>query len=61
MRDPSPRNLALEALLEERDHLKIQINLLEHSPRTDAAKLEAMRGELEEIERRISLHQPGYY
>lgn len=61
MRNPSPRNLALEALLEERDHLMIQINLLVHSPRIDAAKLEAMRVELKEIERRIFRHQPGHH
>jgi hypothetical protein len=60
MRNPPPRNLALEALLEERDHLKIQISLLEHHPRPDTAKLEAIRGELEELESRISRYQPGY-
>jgi hypothetical protein len=54
MRNPPPRNLALEALLEERDHLRIQINLLEHDRRTDAATLERMRSELEEMESRIA-------
>jgi hypothetical protein len=39
MRDPSPRNLVLEALLEERDHLNIQINLVEHSPRDGLRKV----------------------
>jgi hypothetical protein len=60
MRNPPPRNLILEALLEERDHLKIQINLLEHGPTSDGAKLQSMRGELQEIEKCISRHQPGY-
>lgn len=60
MRNPPPRNLALEALLEERDHLTIQINLLEHSPRSNATKLETMRSQLEEIESRISRHQTVY-
>jgi predicted nucleic acid-binding Zn-ribbon protein len=56
MRNP-PRNLPLEALLEERDHLKIQISLLEHGPRPDPAALDKMRSELEAIERRISARQ----
>jgi hypothetical protein len=49
--------LALEALLEKRDHLKIQTNLLEHGSRPNAVELEALRGHLEQIERRISRHQ----
>jgi hypothetical protein len=57
MRNPPQRNLALEALLEERDQLRIQISLLEHSPKADAAILKDMRSELEEIESRISRHQ----
>ena len=59
MRNPPQRNLALEALLEDRDHLRIQINLLEHSLKTDPVVLERMRGELEAIESRISRHRPG--
>jgi hypothetical protein len=57
MRNPPPRNLALEALLEERDHLRIQISLLEHGPKADEAGLERMRSELAQIESRISRHQ----
>lgn len=60
MRNPPPRNLALEALLEERDHLQIQINLIEHTVKPDAAKLESMRRELEELENRISRHRAIY-
>jgi hypothetical protein len=59
VRNPQPRNSALEALLEERDHLRIQINLFEHSPMSDAARLESIRRELEEIEARISRHKSG--
>ena len=57
MRNPPPRDLALEALLEDRDHLRIQINLLEHRPTTDSVVLEHMRWELEAIESRISRHR----
>ena len=57
MRNPPPRDLALEALLEDRDHLRIQINLLEHSPTTNPVILEDMRRELEAIESRISRHR----
>jgi hypothetical protein len=60
MRNPPPRNLVLEALLEERDHLKIQANLLEHGPRANLVELELMRGQLEEIEHRICRHQTLY-
>lgn len=60
MRIPPPRNLALEALLDERDHLKIQINLFEHGPQPDPATLQNMRDELKELERRISRLQGGY-
>ena len=58
MRNP-PRDLVLETLLEERDHLRIQINLFEHSPGSDAAELERIRLQLKEIEIRISRQQSG--
>jgi hypothetical protein len=60
MRNPPPRNLALESLLEERDHLKIEANLLELGPRPNLAELELIHAQLEEIERRISQHQTVY-
>lgn len=60
MRNPPPRNLALESLLEERDHLKIEANLFEHGPRPNPAELELLHALLEEIERRISQHQNVY-
>lgn len=54
MRNPPHRDSALEALLEERDHLKIRISLLQDGMRPNAAKLESMRCELAELESRIS-------
>ena len=60
MRNPPPRNVALESLLEERDHLKIQTNLLQHGPRPNPAEVELIRAQLEGIERRISQHQSIY-
>jgi hypothetical protein len=57
MRNPPQRDLALEALLEERDHLRIQINLLEHGAKADEVGLERMRSELAEIESLISRRQ----
>lgn len=60
MRNPPRRDLALEALLEERDHLKIRISLLEDSMRPDAAKLKSMRRELADLESRISRKRAVY-
>jgi hypothetical protein len=60
MRNPPRRNLSLEALLEKRDHLKIQMNLVEHGPKPDAARLHNMRIELEELESQISRHRAIY-
>jgi phage shock protein A len=60
MRNPPPPNSALETLLEERDHLQIQINLIEHAVKPDAAKLASLRRELEELESRISRYRTIY-
>ncbi len=54
MRKPPQRDLALGALLEQRDHLKIQISLLADSVKPDAAELKSIRRELAELESRIS-------
>jgi hypothetical protein len=60
MKNPPLRNSALEALLEERDHLQIQINLIEHAVKPDAARLASMRRSLDELESRISRHRATY-
>ena len=47
-------NYRLEKLLEERDHLKILVNLLEHGDADRELEIEAARATLEEQERRIA-------
>ena len=47
-------NAKLEKLYEERDHLKILVNLLEHGNEAREKEIEAARAILEEHERRIT-------
>jgi hypothetical protein len=47
---PGPR---LEALLDERDHLRIQISLAKDDPDTDPATIKAAEGRLWELEKQI--------
>jgi hypothetical protein len=57
VRNPTPRNPQLEALLEERDDLLIRINLLAERQDTDPVDLKMMRDQLFEIESRISAYR----
>lgn len=49
----------LSALNDERDHLAIQISLLDDSERPDRARLAALRDKLILQERRISYYKPA--
>jgi chaperonin cofactor prefoldin len=49
----------LDALNEEREHLAIQISLLDDSETPDQARLAALRDKLILQERRISKYKPG--
>lgn len=57
-RQPRPANLRLEALLDERDHLKIQLSLLSDSSSPDEAELEETRRALIDLEHQISAYKP---
>ena len=50
---------ALDALNEERDHLAIQISLVDNAERPDPVRLAALRQALVLLERRISFHKPA--
>ncbi len=49
----------LEALSEERDHLAIQISLLDNSETPDPVQLVSLRDKLFDLERRISRYKPA--
>ena len=49
-----PGNQNLEKLYEERDHLKILVNLLEHGDDARGLEIEAARAKLLEQEHRIA-------
>ena len=49
-----PHNSALEALIEERDHRKIQISLLSDCEQRDHARLKELVQQLAEIEKQIT-------
>jgi hypothetical protein len=51
------RDVALDALLEERDHLKIRLNLLEDPDIATFGSTADVSARLVEIERRIAAHR----
>ena len=51
------RDIELDALLEERDHLKIHLNLLEDPDTATLGSAAEARARLVEIERRIAAHR----
>jgi hypothetical protein len=50
---PRPDNPRLEALMDERDHLRIQISLTEHSDLRDNDRLANLRKKLWEVDELI--------
>jgi uncharacterized protein involved in exopolysaccharide biosynthesis len=50
---------ALDALHEERDHLAIQISLLNDSATPDPPRLSALRQQLKALEHRIAQYRPA--
>ncbi len=61
MSSPPPRDGALEALLDERDHLNVQISLAMDTDRPDFGKIQLLRRRLEHVENVIPRHtsDPG--
>ena len=53
------RDVALDAMLEERDHLKIRISLIEDQDVDTKGSAVATRTALAELEERIRCHQPA--
>ena len=53
------RDAALDAMNDERDHLAIQISLLDDAHQPNIARLAALRHALIMLERRIAHHKPG--
>jgi len=51
------RDVTLDAMLEERDHLKIRLNLLEDPDLATFGSASEERARLVEIERRIAAHR----
>jgi hypothetical protein len=56
------RDVTLDAMVEERDHLKIRINLIEDSDVETMGSATATRAALAELEERIRCHRraPGF-
>jgi BMFP domain-containing protein YqiC len=52
-----PPSRALIDLRDERDHLSIQLNLLQNNRLTSPAELDCLKQDLEILERRIADHQ----
>jgi len=50
-RRPRPDNPRLETLLDERDHIRIQISMLQDAPVQEPARLKELREQLEKLER----------
>ena len=58
-RPPRLENPRHEALLDERDHIRIQISLTQHSDLPDAERLAALNERLSQVDGLIkSRHQP---
>ena len=53
------RDVALDALQDERDHLAIKLSLLKDAPEIDRRAIADMQQELLALERRISHHRPA--
>lgn len=53
-RQPHPANPTLEALLDERDHLRIQISLIAEADNGDEGKITELLRQLDNLERRIA-------
>ena len=58
-RKPLPESPRLEALLDERDHLKIQPSLALDSSPPDEERIRLLRQEVSEAESRIRLYYPA--
>ena len=55
-RVPRPQDPRFETLLEDRDHLKIQIHLAGETKKFDEATLNELRDELRELEHKIDTY-----
>jgi hypothetical protein len=53
------RDVRLDALVEERDHLRICININKNAARPDPKSLSKLSDDLAELERHISDHKPA--
>jgi hypothetical protein len=60
MRVPRPDNPALEKLLDERDHIRVQISLLHDAEERDAKALKDLQERLVALEREIRRHKQVY-
>ena len=52
------RDVRMDRMLEERDHLKIRINIMENDPDARPAPCAEARKDLEELEHEIAHHRP---
>jgi cell division protein FtsB len=49
----------LDKLNDERDHINIQISLLNDGPQSDPARMQRLQRTVEDLEQRIAKHSPG--
>ena len=55
---PRPQNPGLQRLLDERDHVRIQLSMLQDAETHDSEWDRQLRSELADIENRIQQHKP---
>lgn len=53
-RNPHPHDPTVEALLDERDHLRIQISLIAEADNSDEGKIKELLKRLDNLERHIA-------
>lgn len=54
----SKADAALDKLKEERDHINIQIRLLNEGPQPDPARMKRLQRTAEDLDQRISKYRP---
>jgi hypothetical protein len=50
---------ALDKLTEERDHINIQISLLNDGPQSDPARMHRLQRTVEDLDKRIAQYRPS--
>ena len=52
------RDVRMDAMLEQQEHLRIRISIIENNPQSRAGSLADVESELAELEQDIAYHRP---